>query len=96
MIILRHGRTDRQRDGRTDGRSWLHRTRRRQGGSKNTRNIENGLFLLGNLSLNGPNFYRTKLLNCMSKCRDISQTPNFGPNLGLNGLNLGSKLLGQS
>ena len=29
--------------------------------------------------------------NCASQCRDISQKPNFGPNLGLKGPNLGPK-----
>ena len=29
--------------------------------------------------------------NCASPCRDISQKPNFGPNLGLNDPNLGPK-----
>ena len=28
---------------------------------------------------------------CTSQCRDISQKPNFGPNLGLNGPNLSPK-----
>ena len=33
--------------------------------------------------------------NRMGRCRDISQKPDFGPNLGLNGPNFGPKLFGQ-
>ena len=33
--------------------------------------------------------------NCASQCRDISQKPNFGPNLGLNDPNLGPKIFFQ-
>ena len=33
--------------------------------------------------------------NRMSQCRDISRKPNFGPNLGLNGPNLGRKFFFQ-
>ena len=33
--------------------------------------------------------------NRMGRCRDISQKPDFGPNLGLNGPNFGPKIFGQ-
>ena len=33
--------------------------------------------------------------NRMGRGRDISQKPDFGPNLGLNGPNFGPKLFGQ-